>query len=104
VDERRTKSELVTKMDHHELSFFGSRRPFGVTRFPRAWREIQPHIKCASNHPLNFRAKSRRNLVCAFDTISTQTRGRDGEKEKGRNDSGVSAPANVTVEVIQKRK
>lgn len=104
MDERRTKSELVTKMDHHELSFFGSRRPFGVTRFPRAWREIQPHIKCASNHPLNFRAKSRRNLVCAFDTISTQTRERDGEKEKGSNDSGLSAPANVTVEVIQKRK
>ena len=21
-------------------NFFGSRRPFGVTRFPRAWREI----------------------------------------------------------------
>ena len=104
MDERRTKSELVTKMDHHELSFFGSRRPFGVTRFPRAWREIQPHIKCASNHPLNFRAKSRRNLVCAFDTISTQTRGRDGEKEKGSIDFGVSAPTTVTDRVIQKRK
>lgn len=104
MEERTTKSELVTKNDHHELSFFGSRRPFGVTRFPRAWREIQPHIKCASNHPLNFRAKSRRNLVCAFDTISTQTRGRDGEKEKGSIDFGVSAPTTVTDRVIQKRK
>ena len=45
--------------------------------------------------------EGRLNLVCAFDTISTQTRG-DGEKEKGSIDFGVARPT-VTDRVIQKR-